>query len=256
MAAVRIRGLGKTYRLPTGQSKPALHDVNLEIPDGEFVCILGPSGCGKSTLLNVLSGLDRECEGSIEFTGRSGATSEPGAVAIGYMFQDCRLLPWLTVRENIRFVLDGDHSSPEATQRIETWLARVGLPGHGSHYPAQLSIGMQQRVAVARALIIGPELLLLDEPFSSVDELTGLRMRQELLELWAEQRCTVVFVTHNPLEAVHLADRVLLMSTSPGRIREEIRIDPSLRRPRDIEDQRLWEISRHVVHKLMDMEEA
>ena len=255
MADVYVHNLVKRYRLRGGEEKTALYNVDLEIHDGEFVCLLGPSGCGKSTLLNILSGLDQRYQGTVELVAKGGAARHKRPTA-SYMFQDSRLLPWLTVRENVRFVLDGNRHAKEATRRIEGWLGRVGLAGHGDYYPMQLSIGMQQRVAVARALIIEPELLLMDEPFSSLDELTALKMRQELLELWGEQGCTVVFVTHNPLEAVYLADKVVVMATNPGRIVETMELADRLPRPRDIEDRRLWELSRQVVRRLMGAEDA
>ena len=256
MAGIRGRKLRKAYRLQDEREVLALEGVDLDIRSGEFVCLLGPSGCGKTTLLNILSGLDQRYEGAVEFLANKEPGQKRNAPVISYMFQDSRLLPWLTVRENIRFVMDGDRRSRGANEEIETWLERVGLAGHGDFYPLQLSIGMQQRVAVARALIIQPSLLLMDEPFSSLDELTALKMRTELLELWAAQSCTVVFVTHNPLEAVYLADRVIIMSPGPGRITDSIELGTELPRPRNVEDKRLWEISRQAVHKLMGVEKG
>lgn len=271
MAGILVQGVGKRYPLGGNREKTALQDVDLRIEDGEFVCLLGPSGCGKTTLLNILSGLDRDYRGSVTFTGMFAATAtlakaSPGGrrntagrrgsgPVLSYMFQESRLLPWLTVSENLRFVLDGLRASA-AKARIEAWLARVGLEGHGDYYPLQLSIGMQQRVALARALIIEPGLLFMDEPLSSLDELTALRMRKELLALWREQGCTVVFVTHNPLEAVYLADRVVVMTPSPGRIVEELDVGALLPRPRDVEDRRLWELSRRAVRRLLSEEGA
>lgn len=251
MAGISVHRVSKSYELRDGQ-KLALHEVDLEVRDGEFICLLGPSGCGKSTLLNILSGMDSDYQGSLRFTqaARKERTASETRPVMSYMFQDSRLLPWLTVRENIRFVLDGRRTK-ESSERIERWLERVGLNGYGDYYPMQLSTGMQQRVSVARALIRNPELLFMDEPFSSLDELTALRMREELLELWREQGCTVVFVTHNPLEAVFLADRVVIMTPSPGRIVEEMRLDAHFPRPRDTDDPRLWELSREAVKKLM-----
>ncbi len=248
MAGIRVANISKSYPLEGG-AKLALEHVNLDVREGEFVCLLGPSGCGKTTLLNILSGLEQNYEGSLEFIG--AATGIP---VMSYMFQESRLLPWLTVWENLRFVLDGNSHSQEAAQRIEHWLNRVGLEGYGDYYPLQLSVGMQQRVAVARALIINPVLLFMDEPFSSLDELTALKMRKELLELWREQRCTVVFVTHNPLEAVFLADRVIIMTPSPGRIVAEMELNTLLTRPRDPGDSRLWQLSREAVQKLTGKE--
>jgi len=247
VVGISVQNVGKAYALPDGGRKVALQNVNLEIKGGEFVCLLGPSGCGKTTLLNILSGLDEDFSGRVRFTREGALVPRP---IIGYMFQEARLLPWLSVRENLRFVLDKE-SRRAQRQRIDGWLARVGLSGYGDYYPGQLSTGMQQRVAVARALILGPDLLFMDEPFSSLDELTALHMRGELLGLWAEGCPTVVFVTHNPLEAVYLGDRVVVMTPSPGRIVEEIRLGTLFPRPRDAEDARLWEVSRQVVRKLM-----
>jgi ABC-type nitrate/sulfonate/bicarbonate transport system ATPase subunit len=210
------------------------------------------SGCGKTTLLNILSGLERDYEGSVSFTSASGAPTSGKPPVIAYMFQEPRLLPWLTVRGNLRFVLDAPRE--EAERDIQHWLARVGLAGYQDYFPSQLSVGMQQRVAVARALILRPDVLFMDEPFSSLDEMTALRVRQELLDLWEEQGCTVVFVTHNPLEAVYLADKVVVMTPGPGRILEVVDLSPILPRPRDIEDQRLWETSRQIVRLLRGVE--
>lgn len=253
MAGIHAHNVSKHYPLPGGGLRQALASVDLHVEDGEFVCLLGPSGCGKTTLLNILSGLDTEHEGTVRYAadGRSPATAgeAPEGPVVSYMFQESRLLPWMRVRDNIGFVLD----EPPAKKRelVDRWLERVGLAGYGDDFPTQLSIGMQQRVAVARALAVEPDILFMDEPFSSLDELTALRMRRELLDLWAEQRCTVVFVTHNPTEAAFLADRVVIMAAGPGRITEEIDLRARLPRPRDAEDPRLWEVSREVVGKLM-----
>ncbi|CAA9589385.1 MAG: Lipoprotein releasing system ATP-binding protein LolD [uncultured Truepera sp.] len=239
MAGIVARGVGKHYPLAK-TDKLALSNVDLNVQDGEFICLLGPSGCGKTTLLNILGGLEPASQGTVRFTG-------VGDPRRGYMFQEPRLLPWLSVRDNLRFVLDQRTRS----EALDSWLKRVGLGGYGDYFPAQLSVGMQQRAAVARALITEPEVLFMDEPFSALDELTALRLRDELLGLWHERRCTVVFVTHNPLEAVYLADRVLVMSPSPGRITQEIRVGEHFPRPRELEDAALWRLSRGVVGLLM-----
>lgn len=239
MAGIVARGLTKRYTLTKTDTKLALSGIDLDVQDGEFVCLLGPSGCGKTTLLNILGGLEPASQGTVWFTG----AADPRR---GYMFQEPRLLPWLSVCDNLRFVLDRRTRS----EALEPWLKRVGLGGYGDYFPAQLSVGMQQRVAVARALITQPEVLFMDEPFSALDELTALRMRGELLELWRDGHCTVVFVTHNPLEAVYLADRVLVMTPSPGRITQEIRVGDRFPRPRNLEDAALWRLSREVVKLL------
>ncbi len=242
MANISVVGLNKSYPLPGGERRQALSNIDLEVSSGEFVCLLGPSGCGKTTLLNILAGLDSPDSGVV----RVGPENDPPVTS--YMFQEPRLLPWQTVRANLRFVLD---SAPaDADDKIDFWLDRVGLPKRRDDYPRQLSIGQRQRVAVARALIIEPDVLFMDEPFSSLDELTASKMREELLGLWSELRCTVVFVTHNPLEAAFLADRIAVMSPGPGRIVEEMDVVQALPRPRDSDDAKLWEVSRHAVRLL------
>ncbi len=238
MTEILLDGINKSYARPGAVPQLALRDITATVKSGEFVCVLGLSGCGKSTLLNIISGLDHDYHGAVRFRPRQPTT--------GYMFQEPRLLPWLNVENNLRFVID----SGETQARIPHWLNRVGLGGYAGYYPKQLSLGMQQRVAVARALIIEPELLLLDEPFSSLDELTALHMRDELLTLWNEQRCTVVFVTHNPLEGVYLADRIFVLSPSPGHIVAEVEVSKLLPRPRNFESRQLWALSRQIVRLL------
>jgi ABC-type nitrate/sulfonate/bicarbonate transport system ATPase subunit len=243
MASIRATAVGKTYVLEGDGERQALDGVDLVVANGEFVCLLGPSGCGKTTLLNLLSGLDRADTGVIAVE-----TDDGRAPTLGYVFQESRLLPWLTVAENLRFVLDTGRRS--ADDQIAYWLERVGIPGRERDYPRQLSVGQRQRVAVARALIIRPDVLFMDEPFSALDELTATRMREELLDLWAELGCTVVFVTHNPLEATFLADRIVVMTPGPGRIVEDYRVADLIPRPRDGDDPRLWEASRVAVRAL------
>lgn len=254
-AGIVVQGVSKVYRLPGGKAdRPALHDVNLTVAPGEFVGLLGPSGCGKTTLLNIISGLDSDYSGTVRFTAPDGAASfRP---VIGYVFQEARLLPWLTVRDNLRLVLPARGKETERDARIEAWLARVGLEGYGDYFPGQLSVGMQQRVAVARALMIEPDVLVMDEPFSALDELTALKLRDELLALWSETGCTVLFVTHNPLEAVYLADRVAVMSPGPGRIVGELDVAAHVGRPREADDPAVWRLSRQAVALLRSTERS
>jgi ABC-type nitrate/sulfonate/bicarbonate transport system ATPase subunit len=244
MVGIKVEGVSRSYPLADGSERIALSGVNLTVGQGEFVCLIGPSGCGKTTLLNIMSGLDPEYSGSVTFTGLTGQ-APPVA---GHMFQQPRLLPWLTVLDNLTYVLDDRPAV--ARRKAERWLERVGLEGNARDYPSQLSTGMQQRVAVARALILEPDLLFMDEPFSALDELTALRMREELLELWAELKSTVIFVTHNPLEAAFLGDRIVIMAPNPGRIEEEMDLG-YLGRPRNGNDPELWEVSRQAVGKLI-----
>ncbi|MDA0699897.1 MAG: ABC transporter ATP-binding protein [bacterium] len=243
MARIEAEAITKVYPLADGGERLAIDDISLTVPNGEFVCLLGPSGCGKTTLLNVLSGLDRADAGRVRLVRDDGAPAK-----LGYVFQEARLLPWLSVADNLRFVVD--ERGAEAERLVDYWLQRVGIPGRGPDYPRQLSIGQRQRVAVARALIIRPDVLFMDEPFSSLDEITAGRMREELLDLWAELRSTVVFVTHNPLEATFLADRIVVMTPGPGRIVADYRVSDLIPRPRDGDDPRLWEASRVAVRAL------
>lgn len=243
MATVVVRGIEKRFAGPDGSAVEALRGVDLIVGDGEFVCLLGPSGCGKTTLLNVIAGLEHADAGDIEVRSADGSPA-----VVTYMFQESRLLPWLTVEENLRFVLDG--AADPRTATVPDWLRRVGLESFAPYYPRQLSVGMQQRVAVARALLVRPGVLLMDEPFSSLDELTAMSMREELLQLWSELGCTVVFVTHNPLEATLLADRVVVMGTKPGRIVDTLDLAGRLPRPRDPDDPALWKRSRDAVRVL------
>ena len=199
MAAITLQGLSKVYRSRAyPQGLVALENVSLTVADREFVCLLGPSGCGKTTVLNVLSGLDQQYLGEVRVAGNSVSRKSAHPFRIGYVFQEPRLLPWLTVRGNIEFALESSsiHRS-EWRDRIDFWLSRVELVDFDRAHPHELSGGMQQRTAIARAFAVDPELLLMDEPFSGLDELTARSMRELLLGLWQETRKTVLFATHN-----------------------------------------------------------
>jgi NitT/TauT family transport system ATP-binding protein len=217
-----LRGVGKTF--PSGVS--AVEGLNLDIQDGEFVALLGTSGCGKSTALRMLAGLIPPSRGTIAWRERR----VPGALS--FVFQEPTLMPWATVAANVRLPLkllgrDNDVSAP----RVEQTLQRIGLGGFAQAYPRELSGGMQMRVSIARALVTDPKLLLMDEPFAALDEITRFRLNNDLLALWQDLRKTVVFVTHSVFESVYLAQRIVVMTPRPGRIFEEIAIDAPY--PRD-----------------------
>jgi NitT/TauT family transport system ATP-binding protein len=210
---------------------PALDGVSLSIDRGELVAVVGPSGCGKSTLLRILGGLLAPTEGEVHLDGRP--LSSPRR-QVGYVFQKANLMPWRTVLGNVVLPLEvAGRPAAEAESSARALIRLVGLEGFESAYPQQLSGGMAQRVAIARALVAEPEVLLLDEPFGSLDELSREQMNVELLRIWQAHRVTALMVTHSLQEAIFVADRVLAMSPRPGRIRAEVKVD--LPRPRRLE---------------------
>jgi sulfonate transport system ATP-binding protein len=215
--------VGKTY--PNGVH--ALENFSLDVKPGEIVAIVGGSGCGKSTLLRAISGLDVPSTGAVVLDGET--IRSPNA-KIGVIFQEPRLLPWLSVAENVGFGL-ADRPAAERKERVAASLARVGLTDKAGVWPRELSGGQAQRVSIARALIMRPEVLLLDEPFSALDAFTRIDLQDHLLNLWADTKPTLIVVTHDVDESIVLADRVVVMRPMPGRMQEEIAID--LPRPRD-----------------------
>jgi len=217
-----------------------LRDIFLTIDPGEFVCVVGGSGCGKTTLLRIIAGLDTNYEGAV-FLDQKRITGPD--LDRGVVFQEHRLLSWLTVHDNIAFGLAGLFRA-ERDKKIRHYINLVGLEGFEYEFPHQLSGGMSQRVAIARALAGHPEVLLLDEPFASLDALTRMRMQQEILRIWEAERTTVVLVTHDIEEAVYLADRVVVMSPQPGTIKKILPV--SLPRPRDRTDRKFIRIRRSV----------
>jgi NitT/TauT family transport system ATP-binding protein len=210
---------GARRRAPTR----ALEPTNLTIPDNDFVTIIGPSGCGKSTLLRLVAGLDQPTTGRILLNGIP--VSEPGPDR-GMVFQSYTLFPWLTVADNIAFGLrEKGTPAHRRTAIVREWLVRIDLVSFEHHYPKQLSGGMQQRTAIARALANDPAILLLDEPFGALDNQTRALMQELLLDIWERERKTVLFVTHDIEEAIFLASRVVVMTARPGRIKADVRID-------------------------------
>jgi sulfonate transport system ATP-binding protein len=219
-----IQGLTKSFVTKEGELS-VLEGVDLSIAPGEFLSIVGGSGCGKSTLLRIIAGLETDYRGSVRLGGK--AILGPG-LDRGYVFQEPRLFPWLTVEGNVGFGLEGN---PERARLVHQHISLVGLRGFEKSFPHQLSGGMAQRAAIARALVGLPKVLLLDEPFGALDALTRIRMQQEVLRIWKTERTTVILVTHDIDEAVYMADRVVILSPRPGRIRRIVQVD--LPRPRD-----------------------
>ncbi len=226
---VSFQGVGHDYRLAGRQSVTALTNLNFEIKKNQFVAVVGPSGCGKSTLLNLITGLLQPTHGQVKVFDT--AMTEPRD-EVGIVFQKPTLLPWLSVLDNVLFPLKHKRGRVTAQdkQRAQKLLWLVGLENFSMHRPSELSGGMQQRVGIARALFLQPEILVMDEPFSALDALSREEMGFELLRIWTEEPKTVLFITHSISEAVLLADKVLVMSPRPGTLVESIDID--LPRPR------------------------
>ncbi|MGE0061149.1 MAG: ABC transporter ATP-binding protein [Xanthobacteraceae bacterium] len=223
VTAVSLRGVGKTF----ANGVSALSDFSFTVRDGEFVSLLGPSGCGKSTALRIIAGLMPPSLGQADvLEGRRRAGE------IGFVFQEPTLMPWATVADNVRlpFRLRGD-AGGDTERKVAQALERVGLAGFAGAYPRELSGGMKMRVSIARALVTEPSLLLMDEPFAALDEITRFRLNNDLLALWRMLRCTVIFVTHSVFESVYLSQRIVVMTPRPGRAFRELVIDAPY--PRD-----------------------
>ena len=253
-AAVEFDRITCTFAGRTGaESYTAVKDVTLAIGEGEFVSVVGPTGCGKSTLLNVAAGLLRPSSGALRVLGEVLAGVNRRA---GYMFQSEALMPWRDALANVTAGLEfRGVAAEEARRRGEDWLERVGLAGFGDRYPHQLSGGMRKRTALAQMLILDPQILLMDEPFSALDIQTRQIMENELLELWSANRKSVVFITHDLEEAISLSDRVVVLSAGPAtRLIGEFAID--LPRPRDVSDIRLTprfiELHHRIWHSMKD----
>jgi sulfonate transport system ATP-binding protein len=238
-AAVEVSDVVKVYG-HVGNAVPALDHVSLTIGCGEFVCLLGASGCGKSTLLNLLAGLDRATQGTVAVDGRAGL-----------LFQEAALFPWLTARGNVELALKlRGVGRDERSRRATELLGLVNLAEFGRKRPHELSGGMRQRVALARALAQEADVLLMDEPFGALDAMTRDLLHDELERLWQETALTVVFVTHNVREAVRLGDRVVLLSSRPGRVAAEFPVE--LPRPRRIEDHDVADLAATITTRLRE----
>ena len=242
LAAVKVREVTKAFG-HGGATVVALDRLGLEVNTGEFVCLVGASGCGKSTLLNLVAGLDEPTEGAISVDGRTGL-----------MFQDAALFPWLTVSGNIELALrlrPGDKlNRTQRRERAEALLRTVHLDGVADRRPHELSGGMRQRVALARAFAQDADVLLMDEPFGALDAMTRDLLHDELERLWADRALTVLFVTHNVREAARLADRVVLLSSRPGRVVAEFPVD--IERPRRIDSPEVSSLARSITDRLRE----
>jgi NitT/TauT family transport system ATP-binding protein len=242
---IEMKGVSKTFVQRIGGNYKALDNITLTIKKGEFVSVLGPSGCGKSTVLNLVAGFDTQTEGTIEVNGKKVTGAGADRVVV---FQEHGLFPWLTVLDNVAFGLKQKGiPKKERHELAMEQIKSVHLSRFADRYPHELSGGMKQRAAIARALAMDPEILLMDEPFAALDEQTRLILHKELEEIWMRTRKTILFITHNIREAVLLSDRVVVMSTRPGTIKKEFTVQAA--RPRDTADPLLH----HVENAAMDV---
>lgn len=238
-----FRGINMIFKRD-GNETNVLENINLDVNEGEFVCILGPSGCGKSTLLNIVGGFLKQTSGSCQIDGETVNGPDPRRI---FVFQERGVFPWLTVEGNIGF---GLFKLPQEEQkrRIAHYVKMVGLSGFEHAYPGELSGGMKQRLEVARALAVNPDMLFLDEPFGALDSITRLIMRGELLRIWEAEKKTILFVTHDIEESVQLADRVVVMSQRPATIRRIVEID--IPHPRDLSSPRYLELRDSIFEEI------
>ncbi|RUW34872.1 MULTISPECIES: ABC transporter ATP-binding protein [unclassified Mesorhizobium] len=243
-AAIDFHGVSHRYELE-GQALPVLHDVNLAVNPGEFVALVGPSGCGKSTLLRLAAGLDQPSRGAVLTQGAPVQKPDPSRVLV---FQDPTLFPWRTVRDNVALGPQAQGTLAASSARIDDALKLVKLEGFAGAYPHQLSGGMGQRAALARALVNNPRVLLLDEPLGRLDSLTRLSMQQELLSLWRQAGYAVILVTHDVEEALLLSQRVVVLSERPASIKAVVEVD--LPYPRHRDDSRIVKLRQQVLETL------
>jgi ABC-type nitrate/sulfonate/bicarbonate transport system ATPase subunit len=243
-ATITVQGLSKVFPDARGGQRRVLDRVSFSVPDGAFVSIIGPSGCGKSTTLNIIAGLVTPDAGHVEVAGRPVGAGGRQRTRVGYVFQQPRLLNWLTVRRNIEFVLEaGDVPRSAWAARVDEALRLVGLADYHATFPLRLSGGQQQRAAIARALATEPEVVLMDEPFSHLDEITSARLRTELMEIWDRTRKTILFVTHDISEAVLLSDRVIVLGRGGTVLADQAIGVP---RPRGAAEDALFDVERRM----------
>jgi len=235
---IEVVNISKTFIGEYGQRVEALSNVSFKVYEGEFLTVVGPSGCGKTTLLRIIAGLEKPDEGYVKIDGKIVDGPVPG---LGYIPQEFSLFPWRTVAGNIEFGLEVNGVPKiERVKVVKKLISLVGLEGFENSFPKELSGGMKQKVAIARALAIDPIVLLLDEPFANLDAQTRSYMQRELVRIWYKHRKTVIFVTHHLEEAIYLADRIILLSSRPGKVKMELKID--LPRPRVVTSPEFVEI--------------
>ena len=244
---IEINGLVKTFEQPDGSPLLVLDGIDLTVEKNTLTTLIGPSGCGKSTFLNILTGLEDPTGGEIRFHPEG-----KGKVEFGYVFQAARLLPWMRVIDNVRFVHDDGRPRAETDRLARRYLEMVGLKDFMNVFPHQLSGGMQQRVGIARALSLEPDILLMDEPFSHLDEITAKRMRRDLIGIWERSGVTILFVTHDLSEAAVLSDRILFLSRKPAKIFKDARID--IPRPRHLHNDDFLALHAQLTRDFSEME--
>jgi len=246
MSVIEVSGVYKTYFNHKGnKARIVLSDVYLSVEENEFLCIVGPSGCGKTTLLNLIAGFEKPLRGTVKYHGNPviGPSAERAVV-----FQEYSLLPWMNVLKNVEFSINREKYTPkERTEIAEKYIDLVGLSDFKEQRPNLLSGGMKQRVAIARTLAMEPDVLLMDEPFSSLDEQTKKHLDQELQDIWKKERKTVVFITHSIDEALLLGTRIILMTASPGKIAKEWRIEAE---DRDLASEKMIKLKRDIMNSL------
>ncbi|HHV99633.1 MAG TPA: ABC transporter ATP-binding protein [Clostridiaceae bacterium] len=227
---IEIKNVSKIYNQSPNNNQKALDGANLSIEKGEFICLLGPSGCGKTTLLNLLAGFEKPSEGSITIDGKP---VEKPSIKHVTIFQNYGLLPWRTVQGNVQLGLESLGLDKKDIKEIaDEYIELVGLGEFKKHHPYQLSGGMQQRVAIARALAVDPDIVFMDEPFGALDALTRMKMQEEVSNIWQKKKKTIIFVTHDIDESVYLADRIVIMTAYPGRIKSIINVPLARKRDR------------------------
>jgi NitT/TauT family transport system ATP-binding protein len=242
---INVQELGLKFAGKKGiEPIEVLRSVNLEIQPGEFVCIVGPSGCGKTTLLNIITGFLKQSTGDVLVQGAPVKGPDPRRI---FVFQDNGVFPWLTVEQNIAFGI-ARRPLKEQKETVRRYVQMVGLTGFEKTYPRELSGGMRQRVEIARAWAPNPEIIYMDEPFGALDFITRLKMRADLTRIWQEEKKTILFVTHDIEESVQLADRVVVLSSRPGTVRKQIRVD--LPRPRDLDSPEYLAVRDEIFHTI------